>query len=308
MSRFETEDRSTKEMNLKTKNIKERNTKDSIQVENRKAKKIFILMVLTGGIAGGFIGFFSMMGREGVLNFFEDLKLYLAGSTDILMIITIAVMLLLLLSAVGLQRSMLKKNGLLNLENGMEIEEDKIDEVENKLNLCLSIANVNTFLVFGLFSLSVYLFFGAGTRNFSLIGRERFFVVAFGMLISAVLLIANAFVMIKMQQKIIDIIRMINPDKKGSVYEFNFNRKWEKSSDERERLQIYYCGYKAFNAAKMTCLIIWAIGMITGIAFEMGYSVSAAMAILMIMMQIVYGYYSYHFRLTANGVGDIVKK
>ena len=54
----------------------------------------------------------------------------------------------------------------------------------------------------------------------------------------------------------------MNPEKKGSLYDFGFGKKWYEGFDEAERKQVGIASYKAFVIVSKTC-----IGMIAVLIF-----------------------------------------
>lgn len=71
--------------------------------------------------------------------------------------------------------------------------------------------------------------------------------------------LAAVFIAMGIQQKVVDLIRLMNPEKKGSVYEFKFQKKWFDSCDEAERKKIGEASYKSYKATQMSCIILWLI-------------------------------------------------
>ncbi|MGL6219074.1 MAG: DUF3169 family protein [Lacrimispora sphenoides] len=65
--------------------------------------------------------------------------------------------------------------------------------------------------------------------------------------------IAAVICTIVTQQKIINFEKEINPEKRGSVFNQKFSKKWEKSCDEAERLSIYKSTYTSYRAVTVTC-------------------------------------------------------
>lgn len=61
------------------------------------------------------------------------------------------------------------------------------------------------------------------------------------------------------QQKSVDLLRMMNPEKKGSVYDFKFQKKWLDSCDEAEHKKIGEASYKSYKVTQMSCIILWLL-------------------------------------------------
>lgn len=59
------------------------------------------------------------------------------------------------------------------------------------------------------------------------------------------------------QQIIVNFEKEINPEKQGSIYDLNFQKKWVNSCDEAEQLNIYQSAYKSYKVVNITCIILW---------------------------------------------------
>ncbi len=58
------------------------------------------------------------------------------------------------------------------------------------------------------------------------------------------------------QQRCVDAVKRMNPEKTASVYDVKFQRKWMDSCDEAEKLMIGKCAYKAYAAANTACAVL----------------------------------------------------
>lgn len=72
------------------------------------------------------------------------------------------------------------------------------------------------------------------------------------------------------QSKLVNLIKIMNPEKRGSTYDMSFRSKWENSCDEAERSRIYQGAYGAFKAINVACSIITVVLIILGLYFEIG--------------------------------------
>lgn len=68
---------------------------------------------------------------------------------------------------------------------------------------------------------------------------------------------ANVFISIWIQQKVVDLSKEMNPEKKGSVYDIRFQSKWMDSCDEAEKMQVYQAAYSAFKVTNIAFMIVW---------------------------------------------------
>ena len=83
------------------------------------------------------------------------------------------------------------------------------------------------------------------------------YIRAESMLLPAVGMIALMFAVIAVQRRIVDLTRRINPEKQGSVYDFQFRKKWLASCDEAERQRIGQAAYRSYAVTSYACLFVW---------------------------------------------------
>lgn len=68
----------------------------------------------------------------------------------------------------------------------------------------------------------------------------------------------------------VDLTRRMNPEKKGSVYDTRFRKKWLESCDESERRQIGEASYQAYTVTNRVCLWLWMVLVILSLVFDIG--------------------------------------
>ena len=107
-----------------------------------------------------------------------------------------------------------------------------------------------------------------------LVGIASFFAI----LIEAVLI----------QQKCVDAVKAMNPEKTASVYDTKFQKKWLDSCDEAERIMIGKCSYKAYAATNTVCIILSVVLAICALIFETGFLPSLAVCLIWLVNQSAY--------------------
>lgn len=68
------------------------------------------------------------------------------------------------------------------------------------------------------------------------------------------------------QQKIVNMEKEMNPEKKGSVYDVKFQKKWLDSCDEAEQMAIYKAGFASCQMVNKLCMVLMFVNM-AGIMF-----------------------------------------
>ena len=99
-----------------------------------------------------------------------------------------------------------------------------------------------------------------------------------------------ALVYLYLQKKIVDLLRIMNPEKKGSAYDFKFHEVWYRSCDEAERIQIGNASYKAYRVTNVLCCILIVLFVCIGTVFEIGLLPIVIPAVSCGVMNLVYGF------------------
>ncbi len=134
-------------------------------------------------------------------------------------------------------------------------DENTIEQVELKLNYGICVTSVSTILSFLFFGLGMYAVEFTSLHLTAVIIK---FAVAFAGFMYSMIMIAV------LQKNLVNFTKEINPEKRGSVYDLRFQKRWMESCDESERLQTYRAGYAAMQTGNYTCLglcILCFIGM-----------------------------------------------
>lgn len=76
--------------------------------------------------------------------------------------------------------------------------------------------------------------------------------------------------MVLLSKLIVDLEKKLNPEKRGSVFDFNFQKEWEASCDEAEKQIMYKAAYQAYHAVNIACMIMWAVSFMGMLVFQAG--------------------------------------
>ncbi len=243
-----------------------------IKDANRKAlPKFLILMVIccvVGGIIGVLLAFSDISQWNGALDaaaswFSVTLAPWLLAATAVI----------LPLICIPLYLSTKKQ---LDAWDG-EDEEESV-RIEGKLSILMWIPGimmiVNVFLLGASYSEGINILEGTfDARLFFLsIGG---FMVALGEIIV-------------IQQKAVDLTTIMNPEKKGSVYDMQFHEKWLESCDEAERLLIGKCALEAFKKTNFVCSLLAILLAVGALVFDIGFLPSFSVCLIWMVNQNAY--------------------
>lgn len=233
--------------------------------ENRRALPKFFLILLAFGLVGGVIGAFvaiaanTGMGAQAAVWMDGALEAAAPWGIPVTTAVTMGTSLL-------LYRTAKRRYDSWDGEN-----EDAADQLEVKLSWVLLLSGIQ--MIFSLFFFSVsthYQFSGM-----DVLPAVGVFFLSCGLAIFA-------------QQKAVDLTKRMNPEKRGSVYDLKFQKKWVDSCDEAERRQIGQASYKAFRAAGNACLILWVALVVADMEFDVGVLPVFVVMLLWGVLQVTY--------------------
>ena len=145
-----------------------------------------------------------------------------------------------------------------------------MEQAEEKLSWALMAAAVQVVLDMFFFAAAVV------SENMSALIGVAVFVLSIALLTVA-------------QQKLVDQIRRMNPEKQGSVYDVHFNKKWLASCDEAEQKQIGQAAYKAYHTVNVACPFLWMTMVLLNYAFDFGLLMPAfTVCLLWLLLNVTY--------------------
>lgn len=133
---------------------------------------------------------------------------------------------------------------------------------------------INSFLLIASFFLLAASYaggFGEGEK-----APSRFVGMAVAIVSFFVLIIAQ----LRLSQKTVDLAKKLCPEKRGSVYDRNFQAQWLDSCDEAERALIGQCAYRAYRAVNLACVILWCVFTVAALFLNTGLLPPLAVCIL----------------------------
>lgn len=223
--------------------VKEMNKK-----EDKKKFEGFVILMVISFIVGGIGGFgMAMLEDSGIV---QSLPSMISdGLKFISMYINLVLTIICAIVVIVLYKQARKKFA------SWDWEDEKVyDEIEGRLSIALIITSVNQIILF------VFMAIGF-VRLIELIELEKqnqdweFFIPS--IVIYALGIIASLAFMLIAQQKIINFEKEMNPEKKGSVFDTKFQKKWMDSCDEAEQKYIYEAAFFSYKAINATCMILW---------------------------------------------------
>lgn len=230
--------------------------KDEIEREDKKHIRLFIIVIICSGLFGGLLGFFwgklyAIIEESGgmppvLLQFRESVTFFARILTYVFSISLLAY------SHLTCRKA---KKGFLTWDGESEIV---IEDAEKNLSKGLAGCNLNYLITF--------ICFGLGTSQ--MIRWQK--VQAIWYMVYAVSFIVLIFFILFQQRSCINLEKRMNPEKRASVFDLKFRKKWLKSCDEAETRVIYEAAYHAFVVVHYTCYVVLLIIVVVGMFFEIG--------------------------------------
>ena len=245
---------------------------DEIRQANRKAFPKFLLMMLGGLVLGAVIGFAGMFILSAAGQ--DNLTAALAGLGTGLA--TAAPWLLAACGAVELIAGLILYQKAKTIVQGWDGEDETVPErAEKPLNLALWISSMAMVAAFFLLTAA----YSVGTASKSEV---------FGMLGGIAAFSAVMVITLMLQQRLVDLVKRLYPEKKASVYDAKFQKEWFDQCDEAEKAQVGESAYHAYNAANRTCMILWIVFTVTALFLDTGILPVLAVCVVWAVSQSVY--------------------
>ena len=249
---------------------------DEINQANRKALPKFLLFAIACTIVGGVIGYYSGYGAaEGGLDklvgTMKEAGVFFGTHIAPWLMTTMAIIVPVI--CIPIYQSAKKLLGTWDGE-----DEDISDTIDRKLSVVIWIAStsfiVSYFLIAASYSGGLAIFDDKEKTIVFFIGIASFFAI----MIEAILF----------QQKCVDTTKQMNPEKKASVYDMRFQKKWIDDCDEAEKIMIGKCAFKAYSAANMVCTVLAIVLAVGALVFDIGFLPSLTVCLVWIVNISVY--------------------
>lgn len=242
---------------------------DAIKSANRKALPKFILLTLISTAVGGIIGYISAKyGLDAMSDGIKNAGAFFGA--NIAPWLMAAMTVIVPAVCIPIYRG---AKAMLACWDG---EDEEISErIDRKLSAALWVASVATIVIFLLIAAVYSGGFGAFERPVPVI-------------VAVAAFIAVMVETIVIQQRCVDAVKRMNPEKTASVYDVKFQRKWMDSCDEAEKLMVGKCAYKAYAAANTACAVLAIIFAVCALIFNTGFLPSFAVCVIWFVLQFIY--------------------
>ena len=263
---------------------------DEIRQANRKALPKFLLFVIACIVVGGVIGYSSGYGAakgdtDKLVVMIKEAGAFFGANIAPWLMVAMAVLVPAI--CVPIYRNAKKLLGAWDGE-----DEDISGMVDRKLSAVVWITSATLILAYFLIAAS----YSGGLAMFD--DKEKTLVFFIGVASFLVLMMEA----ILFQQKCVDTTKQMNPEKKASVYDMKFQKKWADDCDEAEKIIIGKCAYKAYSATNMVCMILAIVLALCALVFGVGFLPSLTVCLVWIVNMSAYFKEAMRYSKTGNKI------
>ncbi len=240
---------------------------NEIRNANRKALPKFLLVLAVSMVVGGTVGYgAAKYGLDGMAEPMKDAGAFFG--THIASWLMLALAAIVPAVCVPTYRSAKK---LIAMWDGED--ENTSEAIDGKLSAAIWITSAALILSYFLIAAS----YSGGFATFDSKGRTIVFFIGiaafFGVMVESVII----------QQKCVDATKQINPEKKASIYDMKFQKKWMDACDEAEKIVIGKCAFKAYSATNRVCTVLAIVLAVCALVFDIGFLPSLTVCLVWIV-------------------------
>lgn len=243
--------------------------------EDRKRIGRFILCVCMGGAVGFLLGFTGigvvkyMEGEQWDFLSFSRMLTELWGMAGRYLLIVVNCIALPVIWILFFRH---KKE--LACWNGED--EEFIEKVDKRLGLDLTFSVA--LMIFEMFA------YGIGFYGIASMPDKRNWLL----LVDLLFFMGSLFCIIVHQKCIVNLLKEMNPEKQGSVFDTNFSRVWFDSCDEAEKQKIGEAAYKTYSVMNAVYQVLSMVLMVAGFFFPIGMLPFVLVCLLWFVQTVVY--------------------
>lgn len=262
---------------MTTDTMEKRTTKkqeaDSPQYE-KTSKEKFAIRCIAGLILGGFLGGACAAGSDLLKDSVSETVQNIIQKIPFVQVHVLPwILLVFIIISTIIGVSFIKKAKIL-IDSWDGEDDEHIAKADSFLNKASSNSSIQIIITQMLFALMTY----------NLMDNLQNKADAIMILVGVAIYFISLFITVTQQNRIIKLIKEYAPEKKGSVYDKNFQDVWLASCDEAEQLMIYKASHKtyAFMNKVFSCFLVIAV--IAGMFVSIGMLCAFLIGLLWLIM------------------------
>lgn len=249
-------------------------SRESIKKEDRKMQKRFFIVLIICMVLGGFTGAagvrlvdFAKEQSWDFVTFTKELTRNVSFVTRYLLPIVNGVVL-----PVLFVRYLRHKKEVYVMDGEDEVQYDTIDK---KLGLDLLFSGI-------MFMMNMFLY---GTAFYGMMEQNTKSVI---FAVDIAVFLGGMICLVFYQKAIVNLVKELNPEKQGSVFDTRFKDKWFASCDEAERQKIGMAAYGTYRIMSGIYGTLSFVLMIAGFFFPIGLMPFVLVSVLWLLQMIIY--------------------
>ena len=230
---------------------------------------ILLGSMIVGGVAGGWM----QLHQDRVRYFFEAIFHGIQKSSGWMgVFVTVAGMIVTTIFYIRCKKELQRWDGE---------EEEYMERLDKKCGVGQSLLSIFLILTFS--------FDAMAFSTFSEIEK-----VSKSLIIPVIDLVVVLIFYIIIQQKYVELVKKMNPEKQGNTFELNFKKTWLSSCDEQEKMIIYKSSYRSFQALQMAFPLCWMVLLMIGLTMNIGIVPHLMLGTLWLIHTLTYYIESFH--------------
>lgn len=250
--------------------------KEEIRREDRKWGWKFFLIIIASLFVGGFCGI--------GLNWLGALDPAVLDWLSVTVVPTAAVLVLWVVNLIAVILAGVSIRQARSLASAGQEMDEFYPQVDKKTGIALTMTTVQMTVGFTAFGIAVSSISAlAYSADHTALALGAFCIL--GALAGLIFALVST---IMLQHRAVNLLKELNPEKNGSVFQVNFNKVWMASCDEAELAQIHRAGFQAYRAGHYACLSCWLISVFGVLLGWMSWGSILMIGIIWSALQISY--------------------
>lgn len=246
--------------------------KSNKEHNNKSAYLKFALYIIASLLVGAMFGYFSADIRvDKIQDFVKDNAQKMAIVDTILFAVFNLVMAICAFVFYFKEKNRYKTIG--------QTDESILDEIDYKLSIPLLLGNIALIVNFIFFSIGFYF-----DSKYKLKGTWSTACVITDL---SIFIIGYVWIL-AVQNLSVKLCKEINPEKKGNIFDKNFQKDWLNSCDEAQQLMVYKASYKSFKVTAMVCNAVMVLAMVGMLVFNTGLLAIIGPCIIFLALNVSY--------------------
>ena len=96
--------------------------------------------------------------------------------------------------------------------------------------------------------------------------------------------------------RIVNYMKKLNPDKKGNIFSWNYDKECLASCDEREKVQVFHAGYEVYLKSQYLYLALFVALILLSTILDLGLAPFLLLLIIWCSQTLIYAYYCRHYK------------